>query len=156
MKTIIEKIKSGDSNLNEFYLISNLDPIQKTQMIEIFSSAIQHITDDEKYNELLFISLQNIYTDIVNCSYSTLENKLLLYNLLDVQDISEYLGSLYISLYPSFSKLKYSNQDLEFIKTFTRDYMVLINKQISEKYHKEELTQYLKSISRDKKINKLL
>jgi len=158
MKQFLDRYKTGFQlqDWQKTGLLSSLAPDQEPQMVEIFEKAMPYILSekDQVKIQLILPILRRVYTELVTSKYSNDQNKMLLYLLIDVDDVLQHFNQLYDNVLPSFYGFKYIDPEAEFCSTVTRDYIGKLNKQINKDIN--TLLPTLISLSRDRKINKIL
>ena len=159
MKEFIDRYKTGFQiqDWNKTGLLSSLAPDQEPQVIELFEKAMDYILKNEgdSKNEYILPIIRRVYVDIVTCRWSNDQNKLLLYHLINVDDLLEHFESLYKSTLPSFYGFKYIDGESEFCHLITRDYVGKVSEFFKNKSD-EQILSNLIQLSRNEKINTVL
>jgi hypothetical protein len=159
MKEFIDRYKTGFQSQDwiKTGLLSSLAPEQEPQVIELFEKAMDYILKNEgdSKNEYILPIIRRVYVDIVTCRWSNDQNKLLLYHLINVNDLLEHFESLYKTILPSFYEFKYIDAEAEFCQLTTRDYVSKISEFFKNK-SEEQILSKLIQLSRNEKINTIL
>jgi hypothetical protein len=158
MKEFLDRYKTGFQlqDWQKTGLLSSLAADQEPQMVEIFEKSMPYVLnlENEDKQQVVLPIFRRIYTELVTGRYSNDDNKLLLYLLIDVDDVLDQLDKLYETVLPSLYDFKHIDAQAEFCVLITRDYINKLHKQISK--DPNGLSNKLKALSRDRKISKIL
>jgi len=159
MKEFIDRYKTGfqSQDWNKTGLLSSLATDQEPQVIELFEKAMDYILKNEgdSKNTYILPIIRRVYVDIVTCRWSNDQNKLLLYHLINVNDLLEHFETLYKTTLPSFYGFKYIDAEAEFCHLTTRDYVGKVSDFFKNK-SEEQILSNLIQLSREKKLDKIL
>jgi hypothetical protein len=160
MKEFIDRYKTGFQSQDwiKTGLLSSLAPDQEPQVIELFEKAMDYILKNEgdSKNEYILPIIRKVYVDIVTCRWSNDQNKLLLYHLINVNDLLKHFYSLYESVMPSFYEFKYIDGEAELCQMITRDYVNKLSEEFLKNKSDEQILSNLIQLSRNEKINTVL
>ena len=160
MKEFIDRYKTGFQfrDWQATGLLSSLAPQQEPQVVNLFEKAMPYILENSEDKKVQFILpiIRRVYVELVTGRYSNDDNKLLIYLLIDVDDLINYFEIKYQEILPSFYGFKYIDAEAEFCAVLTSDYIGKIHKLIKDKYSNNNLLSTLRSIARDRKIDEIL
>jgi len=158
MKEFLDRYKTGFQlqDWQKTGLLSSLAPDQEPQMVEIFEKVMPYVLnlEDEDKQQVVLPIFRRIYTELVTGKYSNDDNKLLLYLLINVDDVLEQFNQLYETVLPSLYDFKHIDQQAEFCVLMTRDYISKIHKDIRK--DENNLFSKLKALARDRKIDQII
>jgi len=158
MKEFLDRYKTGFQlqDWQKTGLLSSLAADQEPQMVEIFEKSMPYVLnlENEDKQQVVLPIFRRIYTELVTGRYSNDDNKLLLYLLIDVDDVLDQLDKLYETVLPSLYDFKHIDAQAEFCVLITRDYINKLHKQISK--DPNGLSKKLKALSRDRKIDQII
>ena len=160
MKEFIERYKTG-FQLQDWQrtgLLSSLVSQQESQVVELFEKAMPYVlkNSEDKKAQFVLPVIRRVYVELVTGRYSNDDNKLLIYLLIDIDDLIEYFESQYQKILPSFYGFKYIDAEAEFCAVLTSDYVGKINKKIKDEYSNNNLLSILRAIARDRKIDQII
>jgi hypothetical protein len=160
MKEFLDRYRTGFQiqDWQKTGLLSSLATEQEPQVVELFEKAMPYILKDSDNKKVQFILpiIRRIYVELVTGRHSNDRNKLLLYLLIDVDDVIEHFNFHYKEIMPSFYGFKFIDPEAEFCMILTNDYIGKINRIIQEKYSNNNLHSSLLAMARDRKIDKIL
>lgn len=160
MKEFIDRYRTGFQfrDWQATGLLSSLAPQQEPQVVNLFEKAMPYILENSEEKKCQFILpiIRRVYVELVTGRYSNDDNKLLIYLLIDIDDLINYFEIKYQEILPSFYGFKYIDPEAEFCAILTSDYIGKIHKLIKDKYSNNNLLSTLRSIARDRKIDEIL
>jgi hypothetical protein len=160
MKEFIDRYKTGFQfrDWQATGLLSSLAPQQEPQVVNLFEKAMPYVlkNSEDKKIQLILPIIRRVYNELVTGRYSNDDNKLLIYLLIDIDDLINYFEIKYQEILPSFYGFRYIDAEAEFCAVLTSDYIGKIHKLIKEKYSNNNLLSTLRSIARDRKIDEIL
>lgn len=160
MKEFLDRYRTGFQfrDWQTTGLLSSLAPQQEPQVVELFEKAMPYVlkNSEDKKAQFVLPVIRRVYVELVTGRYSNDDNKLLIYLLIDIDDLIEYFDKKCAEILPSFYGFKYVDAEAEFCAVFTTDYVSKIHKQIKDNYKNNELFQSLMAIAREKKIDEIL
>lgn len=160
MKEFIDRYKTGFQfrDWQATGLLSSLAPQQEPQVVQLFEKAMPYVLKNSENKKVQFILpiIRRVYNELVTGRYSNDDNKLLLYLLIDIDDLINYFDEKFGEILPSFYGFKYIDAEAEFCAVFTSDYVAKISKLIKDTYKNNDLYKSLMAMARDRKIDEIL
>ena len=138
-------------------LLSNLSSEQEPQVVELFEKGMQYVLKndiDDKRNQLILPIIRRVYASLVTHKWVNDKNKLLLYNIIDIDDLIKDFYLLYENTMSNFLlNFKYIDIELEFCSLFSNNYIGRLSKEFFKNKTEEEI---LLILTRDDKLKKLI
>jgi hypothetical protein len=160
MREFVDRYKTGFQfqDWQKTGLLSSLAPQQEPQVVELFEKAMPYVlkNSEDKKAQFVLPVIRRVYVELVTGRYSNDDNKLLIYLLIDVDDLIKYFEIKYQEILPSFYGFKYIDPEAEFCAVLTSDYIGKINKKIKDEYSINNLLSMLRAKSRDRKIDQII
>jgi hypothetical protein len=159
MEQFIERYKTGFQlqDWQKTGLLSSLHAEQEPQVVELLEKAMPYVIKhcDTQNSKMILPIIRRIYGELVTGRFANEQNKLLLWLVIDVEDIITNFERIYNKTAKNFKHFKNLDQEASIVELFVSDYTMGINKRLKN-YTENELINFLRSISRDKKIEQIL
>lgn len=137
-------------------LLSNLASEQEPQVIELFEKGMQYVLKndiDDKRNQLILPIIRKVYVSLVTNKWVNDKNKLLLYNIIDVDDLIKDFYFLYENTMSYFLNFKYIDVEAEFTVLISHNYIGKLSEEFFKNKTQEEI---LLILTRDDKLKKII
>jgi hypothetical protein len=155
MKEFIKLYKSKKLDWHYTGFLTSLAPDQEPQVIELFEKGMQHILKndiDDVRNGLILPIIRKIYVSLVTHDWVNDNNKLLLYNLINIDDLINDIYLQYKKSMGCLSNFEYIDRECEFCSLFTKSYIGKLSKEFFKNKSDKEIILILNREDRLKKI----
>lgn len=164
MKEFIKMYKENRFRYSDWLytgFLSALSSEQEPQVIELFEKGMQYVLKndiDDKRNQLILPIIRRVYTSLFDSksmhNFVDAKNKLLLYNIIDIDDLIKDFYLLYENIMPYFLlNFKYIDIEAEFCLLFTNNYIGKLSKEFFENRSGKDI---LLILTRDNKLKSII